>query len=227
MIKHLRHDLKLLYESLLSGKLPRSLNWSDTVELVGQLGVVEPHGNDDFVFIFGTQRELFKRPHNHELGVDEVSRLRKLLKASGPVEGPPVFSQPSCVVVVIDHHGAHIYQDLGGSRTEEEKTIRPHDPFNFHHHLVHRKEAHYNGERVPEEPAFYEEIAQALVSANEIVLVGHGTGKSSAVDHLTEFLKIHHQAVSLRVKAVERVDLSAVTEPQIEEIAKRHMIAVV
>ena len=105
--------------------------------------------------------------------------------------------------------------------------ITPYDPYHYHHHLVHRKEAHYEGDRVPEETSFYEEVAAALVSANEIVLVGHGTGKSSAVSVLEEYLNKHHIDLSRRVKATEIIDLSALTEPEIEAIAKRHMIAVI
>jgi predicted AAA+ superfamily ATPase len=93
--------------------------------------------------------------------------------------------------------------------------------------LVHRKEAHYQGDRAPEETSFYEEVAAALVPANEIVLIGHGTGKSSAVDFLVEHLRKHHIDISRRVKATETADLSALTEPELEAIAKRHMTAAV
>jgi len=105
--------------------------------------------------------------------------------------------------------------------------VRPYDPFGFHHHLIHKKEAHYKGERVPEEKTFYEEVAQDLVHANEIVLIGHGTGTSSAVEHLAEYLKAHHHEIAQHVIATETADLSALTEPEIEAIAKRHMISVV
>ena len=100
-------------------------------------------------------------------------------------------------------------------------------PFGFHHHLIHRKEAHYSGERVPEEKTFYEDVAKDLQPADEIVLIGHGTGKSSSVDYLAEYLEKHHHNISQHVIATETADLSALTEPEIEVIAKRHMIAVV
>ncbi len=103
--------------------------------------------------------------------------------------------------------------------------IKPYDPHHFHHHLVHRKEAHYQGDRVPEESSFYEEIAQALVAAKDVVLVGHGVGKSSAVDALLSHLKAHHPDVAKRVKGVEVVDLSALSEPQIEAIVRRKLTA--
>jgi len=222
MSKH----LESLYQNLLNGKLPHNLSWSEAVELVEHLGEVQPHGGDEFVFRVGGQRVFFKRPQTHELGLEEVSRLRKLLKEAGPgshAEGP---AQPSRMIVVIDHHVAHVYQDLGGSRPENEHKVRPYDPYNFHHHLIHRKEAHYSGERVPEEDSFYEEISKDITPANEIVLIGHAKGKSNAADFLKEYLKTHHPDTSRRVIATESADLSAVTEPEIESLAKRHMIPV-
>jgi hypothetical protein len=221
MSKH----LESLYQNLLSGKLPHNLSWSEAVELVEHLGEVQPHGDDGFVFRVGSQRAFFKRPSSHDLGVEEVSRLRKFLKEAGSGEPREEPAKTARMIVVIDHHAAHVYQDLGGSRPGDEHTARPYDPFNFHHHLIHRKEAHYRGERVPEEHSFYEEVAKELTSANEIVLIGHATGKSNAADFLKEYLNTHHPDISRRVIASESADLSAVTEPEIEALAKRHMIA--
>jgi hypothetical protein len=57
------------------------------------------------------------------------------------------------------------------------------------------------------------------------VFVGHGTGKSSALDVLVEHLKNHHPEISQRVIATETADLSALTAPELEAIAKRLMDA--
>ena len=227
MSEHLHHKFAKLHQSLLHGKLPRSLHWSDVVDLIGHLGQVQAHGGDEFAFVVDTQREIFKKPHTPEIGVEEVSRLRKFLKLAGSESPPDKFIQPRRMVVVIDHHAAHIFSDFGESYSHDAVTITPYDPYHYHHHLIHRKEAHYEGDRVPEETAFYGEVAAALVSANEIVLVGHGTGKSSAVSVLVEYLKMHHIELARRLRATEIIDLSALTEPEIEAIAKRHMIAVV
>ncbi len=228
MSKH----LETLYQNLLHGKLPENLSWSEALELVKHLGEVQPHGDNEFVFRVGSERVFFKRPNTHDLGVEEVSRLRKFLKEAGPSapkSGAPVGdpAEPSRMIVVIDHHSAHVYQDFGGSRPADEHKVQPYDPFHFHHHLIHRKEAHYRGERVPEEDSFYEEIAKDITPANEIILIGHATGKSNAAEFLKEYLKTHHPEISRRVVATEGADLSAVTEPEIEALAKRHMIAVV
>jgi hypothetical protein len=223
MSKH----LESLYQNLLDGRLPHNLSWSEAVELVEHLGEVQPHGDDEFVFRVGSQRVFFKRPNTHDLGVEEVSRLRKFLKEAAPIKQVQEPAQPGRMIVVIDHHVAHVYQDLGGSRPAGEQKVEPYDPFNFHHHLIHRKEAHYRGERVPEEDSFYEEVAKDITPANEIVLIGHATGKSNAANFLKEYLKTHHTDISRRVIATESADLSAVTEPEIEALAKRYMIPVV
>jgi hypothetical protein len=113
--------LESLCQDLLNGKLPHNLSWAEAVELIEHLGEVQRYGNDEFVFVVVGRRVFFKKPHTHDLGVEEVSRLRKLLKEAGrdanksgsPVEEP---AQPSRMIVVIDHHAAHVYKDFGGNR---------------------------------------------------------------------------------------------------------------
>ena len=219
----LGHDDKELLESLVGGKLPRNLSWNSVIDLIGHIGEVQPHGNDEFIFAVGSQRCFFRRPSRHDLAVEEISRLRRFLKEAGALGMPAKESKIGRMVVVIDHHVAHVYHDLGDSRPQGEVTVKPYDPFGFHHHLIHRKEAHYKGERAPEEDSYYEEIAMDLVRAEEIILVGHGAGKSSAAEFLMEYLKAHHPEEYQRIVATETADLSALTEPQIEEIAKRHI----
>ncbi len=223
MSEHLHHKLESLQERLLHGKLPRSLRWDEAAALIGHLGQVQPRGGDEFAFIVGEQQELFKRPGNHELGVEEVSRLRRLLKAVGSQAPAAGSTQLNRIVVVIDHHAAHIFRTTGGGATQEIATAKPYDPYNFHHHLIHRKESHYQGERVPEDTSFYKEIANAAGTSGEIVLVGHGTGKSNAAVFLAEYLKNHFPDVFRRVRTVENADLSALSEPEIEALAKRHI----
>jgi hypothetical protein len=233
MTTNIRHDQDVLLHSLLSGKLPRNLSWSDVVALIGHIGQVEARGSDEFTFVVGGGRAIFKRPSTHHLEVEEVSRLRTFLKSAeeqGALGEPGPQPDLSRVVVVIDHHAAHLYQSRGQAGAaaikgeETEITVAPYDPFGFHHHLIHRKEAHYQGERVPEENEYYEQIAKDIASADEITLVGHGTGKSSAVDYLSEYLKTHHPDTWKKVIDTERVDISALTEPEIEQIAQKHLL---
>ena len=223
MNQHLRHDHEELLESLLGGKLPRNLSWSSVIDLIAQIGGVESRGNDEFVFTVGSQMGFFKRPSAHNLEVEEISRLRRFLREAGPLGTPAKASPIGQMVVVIDHHVAHIYHDLGDSPHQGGAAVKPYDPFGFHHHLIHRKEAHYKGDRVPEEDSYYQEIASDLARAESITLIGHGKGKSSAVEFLAGYLKTHHPDEYKRIVDTETVDLSALTEPQIEEIVKKHL----
>ena len=214
---------EMLLNSLLAGKLPRNLSWSEVVELIGKLGEVQPHGGDEVAFVVGSQRAFFKRPHAHELETGELARLRRFLNEAGLSAPSPPPKQTGRMIVVIDHHAARLYQDVGGSRPVVEASAKPYDPNGFHRHLIHRKEAHYEGERVPEETSFYEQVANGLVPAQEIILIGHGTGKSSALEFLAHYLKTNHPTIFQRVTATETVDLSSLTEPEIEAIAKKHI----
>jgi hypothetical protein len=221
MTVQIRRDHEELLESLIHGKLPRNLTWSAVTDLIAQIGEVQPHGNDEFVFVVGARRGFFKRPSTHDLGVEEISRLRSFLHEAGVLDRPAKAPSPGRMVVVIDHHVAHVYHDRGVDLPQDEVAVKPYDPFNFHHHLIHRKEAHYVGERVPEEHSWYEAIAQDLAHAAEILLIGHGTGTSNAAEFLGAYLKSHHPETFERIIATETVDLSALTEPQIEAIAKK------
>ena len=225
MSEHHHQKLAALHSVLLHGKLPRNLHWTEVLALIESIGKVEHPAGDEYAFVVGAQRELFKRHHGSELGVEEASRLRRFLKAA-TVETAPVDSVPAGrMVVVIDHHAAHVFRDLSGTLPQDGSTIKPYDPHHFHHHLVHRKEAHYRGDRVPEEISFYAEVTQALVPAAQIVLIGHGTGKSSAVDALVEYMKTHRSDVYRHVVSTEIADLSAITAPEVEAIARRHMMS--
>src|SRR5579885_2546987 len=116
MRRKMNKHLESLYQNLLNGKLPHNLSWGEAVELVDNLGEVQPHGNDEFLLRVGGQRVFFKRPHTHDLDVEEVSRLRKFLQEAGRGEQMEEAAKPLRMIVVIDHHAAHLYQDIGGAR---------------------------------------------------------------------------------------------------------------
>lgn len=221
MNAHISRENEELLESLMHGKLPRNLSWSAVTELIGQVGKIEAHGNDEFVFVVGSKRDFFKKPKTHDLGLVEISRLRSFLHEAGALERPAQAAQSGQMIVALDHLAAHIYGGQKIDAPKDEVTVKPYDPFGFQRHLIHRKEAHYVGERVPEEHAYYEEIAHDLVTAKEIVLIGDATGTSSAAEFLSEYLKKHHPETFRKIVATERIDLSALTEPEIEAIAKK------
>ena len=102
----MKKRLESLYRNLFNGKLPHNLGWAEAVELVEHLGEVQAHGNEEFSFVVNGQSVFFKKPHTHDLGVEDVSRLRKFLKepaesahkSGARVEEP---AEPGRMIVVI------------------------------------------------------------------------------------------------------------------------------
>lgn len=123
------------------------------------------------------------------------------------------------MIVAIEHHGARIFQIDIQSHDVSEHTLKPHDPHHFRHHLTHKTQDAEQGQRASEDPAFYEQIAHVLAGANEIVIVGHGTGHSNAGHHLAEHLRAKHTEIAQRMQEMT-ADLSAVTDKQLLALAR-------
>ena len=125
-------------------------------------------------------------------------------------------------VVLIDHHHARFFEPERGGGLAEAGHLEPLDPHGFRRHLEHRKEAGYQGQRTPETDEFYERVAERLRNAPSIVVLGDGTGKSSAMRYLLEFLRARHAEIAARVAGSEDADLSSISLGEIEQIARRY-----
>jgi len=124
-------------------------------------------------------------------------------------------------MVVVDHHGAKIYRIDKVSCAASKREIRPYEPHHFLHHLTHKGQSRQEGQRAAEDAGFYRRIGDALAGAGRIVIVGHGTDRSNAARHLTESLRTHHRETYQRVVREIGADLSAITRPQLLELAER------
>ena len=116
------------------------------------------------------------------------------------------------LLVVIDHHEARVY------RTEIRGAIPLHiAPFDPHGHGRHLHSAHEwtDGKRQPERKSFYEAIAKTLQGAEQVLLFGSGTGRSSAMDMLLADLKTHHPDVAQKIIGSVPVDAHHTTEGQL------------
>jgi stalled ribosome rescue protein Dom34 len=74
-------------------------------------------------------------------------------------------------------------------------------------------------ERVDRE--YFEEIAQALKPAKEILLVGHGTGKANEMKKLREYLQAHHADIARKVVGEENTHLESMTDPEVVVLARK------
>jgi hypothetical protein len=116
------------------------------------------------------------------------------------------------LLVVIDHHEARVYQtEVHGAIPMQ---LVPYDP---HGHGKHLHSAHEStdGKRQPERKSFYEAIAKTLQGADQILLYGSGTGRSSAMEMLLTDLKAHHKDIAEKIIGSVVVDAHHTTENQL------------
>ena len=203
-----------------------NLEWNDVVGLIGEIGEAHEKANGEFVFEVAGKRHVMRKPHTKDLTSSAVSDVRHFLVQAGFSPGLP--SQPVAhpnpaapsLLIVVDHHGAKIFHVDVTSADAAEHVIRPYDPHHFLHHLVHKDQSRERGQRAPEEPAYYEKIADAVASGGKIVVVGHGAGKSNAAHHLTEYLQSHHRETYQRIVRETVADLSSITTAQLLDVAR-------
>lgn len=116
------------------------------------------------------------------------------------------------LLVVIDHQEARIYRtEVHGAVPQR---ISPYDPHGFGRHL-HSAHEWTDGKRQPERKSFYEAVAKTLRGAEQILLFGSGTGRSSAMDMLLADVKAHHPEVAAKVIGTVVVDPHHSTENQL------------
>jgi hypothetical protein len=219
--KH-RHAVEALFAHPLSHNIP----WSHIVGLIEAIGICLEKPNGEFVLEVAGTRHVMRKPHSKDLTSSEVMDLRHFLKQAG--YSPDLPSQPAVhadpaapsLLIVVDHHGTKIFDVDVSPADVSEHVIRPYDPHHFLHHLVHKDQLKEQGQRAPEESAYYEKIAAAVAFGGKIVVVGHGTGKSNAAHHLTEYLKSHHSETYQRVVREIDADLSSITAPQLLALAR-------
>lgn len=205
----------------------QNLEWNDVLGLIARIGVVNEKGGNKFAFDVGGQHLLMHKPHSKDLTSSDVADLRHFLQHAGwspqglsQSTGSPEPAAPT-LMVVVDHHGAKIYRIDSANGAGAKREIRPYDPYHFLHHLTHKDESRQQGQRAPEEAAFYQQIGDALAAGGAIVVIGHGTGHSNAAGHLIEYLRNHRRETYERIVREIGTDLSAATTPQLLELAEQ------
>ncbi|MCJ2046845.1 hypothetical protein MKK58_20220 [Methylobacterium sp. J-078] len=199
-----------------------NLEWREVVAFVGRIGSAEEKRDDKWGFTLAGRTATFLRPRDKDMDPREVERLRHLMQDAGLspysteiLEASPTPAE-SDALIVVDHHDARIYRldpEIVGGETET--TLRPYDPNGSIHHLSHKEDGNYRGQRAPEDLGYYDRIAAAVVNAPRIAIVGHGTGKASAMAVLADRLREHHYETQGRVVATATIDLSAATDGQL------------
>jgi hypothetical protein len=89
-----------------------------------------------------------------------------------------------------------------------------------HIHVRSAQAQHGHASEIGED-AFFEEIATAINPASSIVLLGHGTGKANAAERFARYLRDHRKSISIKVLALEVVNLPALTDGEVLREARR------
>ncbi|MEO9215723.1 MAG: hypothetical protein ABI227_08740 [Rhodanobacter sp.] len=224
---HLAESQKHTLAALFRHPVPRNLEWSDVLELLETIGEVDHQDNGKSTLRVGDKKTVVHQPHGKDMAEDEVMALRKFLRqagwsANGHAEMAGDITTPvKSLLVVVDHHEAKVFQIGPSPQDASRQEIKPYDPHHFLHHLTHKDQDRQRGQRAPEDPDFYRHIATALAQAEQIVVVGHGTGHSNAAHHLVEYLAAYHPETRARVLAELVVDVSSVTPAQLLEMGQQ------
>ena len=116
------------------------------------------------------------------------------------------------LLVVIDHQEARVFRtEVNGAVPER---IAPYDPHGYGKHL-HSAHEWTDGKRQPERKSFYEAIAKTLQGAEQVLLFGSGTGRSSAMEMLIADLKDHHSDLAEKIVGSVVIDAHHTSENQL------------
>ena len=214
------HTVGLIFQHPVSHNLP----WRDVTALMEHLGTVEEKDNGHLLFTVNSVTLAIHHPQGKEVSdVQQTLDIRHFLESAGVGKSGNVTTDgakaapPLRLLVVIRQQKTLIFRTEGKDALPER--LYPYDPHGILHHLNHT-DGRDKGSREPENLIYYKEIAKTLAGADEILLMGNGTGASSAMTHLRDFFATHHPEITQRIVGTVTLDLEALTEGQLLQEAR-------
>ena len=122
------------------------------------------------------------------------------------------------VVAAVTHTETRIWATDAHRGDKPEVVARP-AAEHVHHH-VRQEQSTRDHETNRFEHPYLEGVAAALAPAGQILLVGHGKGKSNSMLKLIQHLERAHSKTAEKVVAALDVNVPALTEPQILAAAR-------
>jgi hypothetical protein len=208
--------------------LSHNLSWREVVNLFTAVGGAEEKHNGEFAFRAGDETLAMKRPHSKDLTGPEVIDLRRFLTRAGwspsalPSLADADAAPTSGLIVVIDHAGAKVYRI--DPSTDDGQGVMADDPRRLLHHLERKRHDEDRDETYPDDELFFEQVANAVASGGEIVVIGHGKGQSNEADHLTAYLKAHHKQTAARIVREIVADLPHLTTPELLDLGRHALV---
>jgi hypothetical protein len=196
-----------------------NLEWRDVIALMEHLGTAKVHENGHLEFTVNGITQVFRRsPEKDVSEIQEVLDLRHFLENAGVDKDGIVAIEPTItplrlhLLVVVNQKETLVFQTE--ERDSVPERLHPYDPTGAVNRLIHT-EGTDKALRSPEYLTYYQAIAATLTGAEEVLLMGNGTGASSAMAHLEDFLTTHHPEVAAKIVGSLTVDIEAFTEDEL------------
>ena len=165
--------------------------------------------------------------HHPDLDADAVLRLRHLLEEAGITPDHPEAEPPQPrgdisrrLVLHLDHHETRAFLLEGD--TVERAVLHPHGLWGTGENLTHRHDRDVAGQRAPRDSDYLRRITAAIVEADGVLLLGHGTGESDMRQLLLHHLESHRRDLLGRIVGIVTVDESALGDGALLAIAREH-----
>ncbi len=213
-----------ILERIFQHPTSHNLEWHDVIALIDHLGTVEEKENGHLTFIVNGVSEGFHRSREKDVSeVEQVLDIRRFLERAGigkngAMATEVIDSIPKLRLLVVTNQQETLIFRAEGKDSVPER-LHPYDPRGVLHHLDHTRGGDIES-RAPENLIYYQQIAAALAGAEEILLMGNGTGGSSGMKHLQDFLATHHPEIANRIVGDLTLDLEALTEGQLLQEAR-------
>ena len=120
------------------------------------------------------------------------------------------------VVAVVERNETKVWPTNAEKGTKPE-LIHPPALRNIH---VRDAQNHGGHDTDKADKDYYEQIATILAPAGEILLVGHGSGKSNAVLKLIQHLERHHADIAKKIVGSLDVNVPAMTDGELLAAAR-------
>lgn len=209
---------KRAYDAVFAHPISHNLAWRDVRLMLGELGDVKEQPNGHLKAICGEETLLLHPPKSHTaVSEDELMSIRHFLTRIE--DDKKVVQQGAHYLVVIDHQEARIFKaEMSGTVPTK---ITPYDPQGFGKQL-HYVQDEKNGQRKPENKPFYDAVIKSLEGAGSILLIGAGTGESSAMAHLVAEMKHRNPELAGKVSGQMRLDKQHMTDDQFLAAARAY-----
>lgn len=212
------------YEAILGSPAPRDLEWTQFEAMWRHVAQeVEQESGDRLAVRVHGHREVFRRPHDGRVSIEDVERARHLLRSM-----PDVKSSGHLIAVAIDERRARILDfDLDAEQEQDsERDVKDRDTRSRHLRTVERHSGHEDTQLLN---TFFDDVAAALTKPAQhhpVVVLGHGHGKSNAAADFISRLREKHPELAAHIAGVGDVDLSSDNDAELEakavQVARAH-----